>query len=85
MNDWIPVYDPPPPDDYHVWAKPAPEPCPDCDCCSRRLCATALEENTACHFLGKSADFDLAFCPCWRTQPGSIPPNPSYPRGKAVR
>lgn len=80
MTAWIPTNDPPPPDDHHTWARPAPEACPDCDCCSARLCALAIEKRTACHWEGRSGDFDLAECPCWQKQP-----SPRYPRGKALR
>lgn len=87
MTAWIPTNDPPPPDDFHTWARPASEPCPDCDCCSKRLCQLAIERDAAgemdgaCHMLSDaSADFDLSECPCWRRLPGH-----RYPRGKALR
>lgn len=60
----IPVSDPLPPDDFHTWAKPAPEPCPDCECCSDRLCRQAIQKDTACHWEGTGDH--LADCPCWR-------------------
>lgn len=60
---WIPTNDPPPPDDYHTWARPAGAPCPDCECCTDRLCGTAIEKNTACHWEGRGDR--LADCPCW--------------------
>lgn len=63
---WIPVSDPLPPDDFHTWARPAPPECPDCGCCSERLCRKAIEDNSACHWLGRSEDFELSKCPCWR-------------------
>jgi hypothetical protein len=89
VTNWIPVNDPLPPDDTHTWARPASEPCPDCDCCSKALCELAVEKaaanefDGACHFLGTSADFDLAQCPCWRNLPGHTPSK--YPRGKRIR
>jgi hypothetical protein len=79
MTNWIPVNDPPPPDDFHTWARPESEACPDCDCCSRRLCQQARDRDAAghidgaCHLLGQSADYDLAQCPCWRNLPGHNP------------
>ncbi|OJF10400.1 hypothetical protein EDD30_2603 [Couchioplanes caeruleus] len=85
MTEWVPVDFPPPPDDFHTWAKPAPTPCPDCDCCSKALCDKAIADDSACHLLGNANDFDLTECPCWRKQPGHLPPNPRYPRGKPLR
>lgn len=65
MNAWIPANDPPPPDDFHTWAQPASEPCPDCPCCSARLCARAIEKNSACHHEAGTGDYDVSKCPCW--------------------
>jgi hypothetical protein len=64
MTEWIPVE---PVGDHHSWAIPASEPCPDCECCSRRLCERAREKNSACHWEATGSDFDLSKCPCWRT------------------
>lgn len=75
--------------DHHHWERPQGEPCPNCDCCSARLCQLAIDRTTsgewdgACHFLGTSADFDLAECPCWRNLPGGTPT--TYTRGKVLR
>lgn len=64
---YIPVNDPAPPDDFHTWARPAPPPCPDCECCTAALCERAIERDTACHWEGQpGGDFDLSRCPCWR-------------------
>ncbi|MFG2046024.1 hypothetical protein ACGFIW_01170 [Micromonospora sp. NPDC048935] len=52
--------------DFHHWERPASEPCPNCVCCSAALCKLAIEKDTACHFEGSSADYNLADCPCWR-------------------
>ena len=54
----------PPPDDYHYWAKPVSDACPDCRCCSARLCATAKERDSFCDFVGTPGDLDLSECPC---------------------
>jgi hypothetical protein len=76
VSDWIPVE---PVDDYHSWAKPAPDACPDCECCSKRLCENARANDRAgrfdgaCHLLGTSADFDLSQCPCWRKDRPAAP------------
>lgn len=52
--------------DRHHWERPTSPPCQDCECCTARLCAVAIEKGTACHFEGGSGDFDLSRCPCWR-------------------
>ncbi len=31
-----------------IYERPAPEPCPDCECCSLRLCEKAKAEHTSC-------------------------------------
>lgn len=66
MTAWIPVNDPPPPDDFHTWARPASPPCPDCECCSARLCTTAKERGMACLQVGDQGPdvMDLRGCPC---------------------
>jgi hypothetical protein len=66
MTRWIPVNDPPPPDDFHTWARPAPADCPDCDCCSVRLCETAKERGSSCRQAGDQGPgvMDLSDCPC---------------------
>ena len=65
MTHWIPVSDPTPPDDHHTWARPAPDGCPNCRCCSKRLCETAKEKGSFCDFVGApGGDFDLSECPC---------------------
>jgi hypothetical protein len=63
---YVPVNDPAPPDDFHAWARPVSPACPDCECCSAALCERAIGRDTACHWEGRSPDFDLANCPCWR-------------------
>lgn len=72
---WIPVSDPPPPDDFHTWARPASAPCPDCLCCSARLCNSARAQQSFCDVVGSGADFDLGKCPCV----GSRRPKPAQP------
>lgn len=54
--------------DHDRWERPANPPCPDCLCCSSVLCKTAIEKDSACHFEGTSADYDLSNCPCWRQE-----------------
>ncbi len=53
--------------DDHTWVRPTGAPCPHCHCCSAVLCQTAIGKGTACHWEGDGADYDLALCPCWRT------------------
>lgn len=51
--------------DFHQWVRPVSEPCEHCECCSAALCQRAVERDSACHWEGRSGDFDLARCPCW--------------------
>lgn len=62
---YIPVSEPAPPDDQHVWAAPASPPCPDCECCTEALCHRAALRGSACH-LEARGDEELVSCPCWR-------------------
>lgn len=34
--------------DSHMWVDPGQEACPDCPCCTVRLCATAKEQARTC-------------------------------------
>lgn len=52
--------------DYHTWVKPAGEPCPHCECCTKALCRVAVEQLSACHLRGGESSYDLVVCPCWR-------------------
>lgn len=52
--------------DFHTWVSPTSEDCSHCECCSKRLCRSAIEKNTACHLEGRNSDYDLIACPCWR-------------------
>lgn len=53
----------------HVWVTPPSEPCPDCPCCSKRLCERALDRDAACHWEGgQSHGYDLRWCPCWHRE-----------------
>lgn len=63
---WIPVNDPPPPDDHHTWARPSSPDCPDCTCCTLTLCTRARDEDTACGFLSRPAPgyMGVEECPC---------------------
>lgn len=63
---WVPVGDPPPPDDTHTWARPAGLPCPHCECCSALLCQRAILRSTTCEMEGTAGDLPLSMCPCWR-------------------
>lgn len=53
------------------WVRPAGDPCPNCKCCTRRLCETAtaayvLDQNCAYH--GERSLWDqLVACPCPRS------------------
>ena len=52
------------PDDFHRWVKPTPAPCPDCPCCSARLCETGN-----CLLMAGAADKDaVKGCPCDKTR-----------------
>jgi len=57
--------------DHHTWVRPESPPCPDCVCCSAALCELAVKKGTACHWEGRSGDFDLSRCPCWRGGSGA--------------
>lgn len=47
----------------HVWVSPA---CPDCDCCTARLCATAAQRGRSCWAVGARGRgvMDVSGCPC---------------------
>ncbi len=64
MARWVPDYDLPAPDDSHVWLRPLPDDCPDCDCCSERLCRQATERHLSCVDIVGSGDMDVSQCPC---------------------
>lgn len=71
--------------DSHMWVRPASPACPDCECCSAALCKLAKEKNSACHWHGRSSDFDLSQCPCWRTDPPPPgEPQPQDPRAASA-
>jgi hypothetical protein len=51
----------------HHWEKPAPAPCPGCDCCSERLCKQAARQRTDCQDVSVWEDRPVvASCPCSR-------------------
>lgn len=53
--------------DHHRWVRPAADPCPDCVCCSARLCKRAITRDSACHLEGaRGGDYDPSKCPCWQ-------------------
>ena len=67
MSDYIPVSFPAPPDDVHIWARPASPPCPDCTCCSAALCELARGDRSACWLVGDHGSpgvMDTTSCPC---------------------
>lgn len=92
MTRWIPAPDVEAPEG-HTWHRAEGDPCPNCVCCSKRLCEQALEADRSgdpfacCHFIGRSADFDLAECPCWRDLPGGTPTpdDHRYRRGATLK
>jgi len=60
----IPLDDP----DGHRWAmprQPEPDACPNCSCCTARLCEQAAEKTTWCVRVASAADRDTVMnCPC---------------------
>jgi hypothetical protein len=66
VTDWEPDYSLDAPEG-HLWVKPAPEDCPDCSCCTARLCATAAEKELPCWWVitnGGQGVEDVRNCPC---------------------
>ncbi|MGV9271495.1 hypothetical protein ACWDRR_43415 [Kitasatospora sp. NPDC003701] len=71
MTRWIddPSLDAP---DGHTWQRPAPDDCPDCDCCTARLCAQAAQDTDPvtgtqgipCVWLAPSDADTVRGCPC---------------------
>jgi hypothetical protein len=61
-----PLHDPP----GHRWEKPSAEACPNCQCCTRRLCEQTAAKNPLhqnCAYDGERALWDqLLACPCPR-------------------
>jgi hypothetical protein len=59
--------------DHHTWVRPAPGACPDCECCTARLCATGRESWRGCAAYSTEADrATVADCPCSAaTTPGT--------------
>ncbi|MFJ3097955.1 hypothetical protein [Streptomyces hydrogenans] len=75
--------------DGHRWMRLAPDDCPDCTCCSARLCAQAKQQRdpmtgepgVPCTWLAPSQDFDTVYgCPCTTTLP-TPPGNPRQLHG----
>ncbi len=52
--------------DDHTWVDPGQIFCPDCECCTIRLCRTAVERGRTCDEVGDSGPgvMDLRGCPC---------------------
>lgn len=67
MTRWIddPTLEAP---DGHRWVKPAPDDCPNCGCCTARLCEAGRESALGC--IGRTNETDpvtrhrIAHCPC---------------------
>lgn len=59
--------------DEHAWVRPFPGDCPDCDCCTARLCEKGRQSPLGC--AGHSALAErsaVAGCPCSaETTPGT--------------
>lgn len=66
MPGYIPVSDPPPPDDFHTWARPASPDCPDCPCCTLALCQRARDKHQPCEWVSPTRPgyMDVSKCPC---------------------
>ena len=48
-----------------VYERPAGAPCPDCECCTLPLCATAVRKGHTCWYEAQAGDRDLvSACPC---------------------
>lgn len=73
MTRWIedPTLDAP---DGHAWMKPAPDDCPNCDCCTAALCEKAVRLVAECWIYLSGADDEtvkrVRECPCDRA-PGT--------------
>lgn len=51
--------------DFHTWIKPEAEPCPDCPCCSARLCEAGRQNALGCALLCDGNDWStVRDCPC---------------------
>lgn len=65
MTGWVPdlTLDAP---DGHTWMKPPSEDCPDCDCCTARLCMEADRRGAHCAMVMERGPgvMDVASCPC---------------------
>lgn len=64
-SDWIPDYTMEAPEG-HVWLKPPPDDCPNCECCTAKLCQLADEKDTLCRWLVDRGEgvMDVRNCPC---------------------
>lgn len=53
-------------DDTHEWVRPPAPPCPDCGCCTARLCETARDRRVPCSTIGAPGPDgpNLNDCPC---------------------
>lgn len=58
----IPLEDP----EGHRWVSPGEFDCPNCHCCTVRLCERAAEQSVPCSWLCPASDgvFDVSACPC---------------------
>ncbi|MFI9463835.1 hypothetical protein [Streptomyces xiamenensis] len=46
------------------WVAPEPPPCPDCACCTARLCGQGRAHPMGCRALERAGDPIVAGCPC---------------------
>lgn len=58
----IPLEDP----EGHRWVSPPPADCPNCECCSWRLCNQAKGQQLSCGWLSppQPGQHDTSKCPC---------------------
>ena len=59
------------PDSFRL-DRPAVRSCPDCQCCTARLCETARARGSTCEAEAGDRAADAARCPCQPARPGSI-------------
>jgi hypothetical protein len=50
--------------DHHMWIDPSAGPCPNCDCCSARLCERGRAHAFGCHWVATSGRNLVRDCPC---------------------
>ena len=51
--------------DFHTWIKPEPPACPNCSCCSERLCELGRQHAFGCGAVACAEDWvTVRGCPC---------------------